>query len=930
MRHRSAPPKPAAPYRRRRWIAVLAVLAAIVAGAAGYLIAERRGLAERLVRMAIADAGLDPAVLTVAELDPGSAVVRNLRIGPAPGLIADEVILRYDPAALLERRIGTIALTGLRLPARLSGDGISVPALEPWLTATGLETSATASPGWAVDAITIRDSALEVSGVLTGRLGLDGTATLGAGGSLSAAITTAGSLGEPSRPPIDLSGTVEMAMAGDTLTGLDLALSAGTASLAGLQQPRLEVTGELSNGVVAVTASAVAPGVRATLEVTAGGTRGFEPASVRGSGTVTMADASILLGDGVEAGVNGRWQLGITPSELTVVPAAAARVVISAGDAPVRIDLPATGSPLLILGLGPDDNAARLSIPETKVTTGRRTLGLRALTATWPLAANAPIQVQAARLDFEDAPTWVPPLSLDARLTAGQGTAVTAAIADPDGRIEVMLDGTFDPKTSRFDGNVRTLAAGQPLGTTRRTLTLSGEWRMTADGEGIALTPVSPVTARLEGMTEDPVALEVAAQNTPALIATTTADGTGLLAAQVHRARIVSGSTAVLGGLAATLTGLAEPRLDASVLRLSLDGVEPWLAALVRGSLSAGATVDGGVVAFTAEARSDKGLRATLSGRHNPVAGTGRADIRVDPIRFRTGGRQPHDLYPPLRPVLAEVSGHLRVDGRVRWSGSRLDPDLLAAIEELSFRTEGIPVTGLSGRIRFNRLDPPGTPRGQRLTIDRIDPGIPLREVAVRFHLDRRGRPAIEGLEFRYLGGTVATNQVTIDPGTDRIETTVQLRGVTLQALIALGNLDDMSASGQITGTIPIRIEGRRFAIDHGRLAAAGPGVLAYRPDAPPAALQGAGEGASLMLRALENFHFSALSLDVDGQSGGAWRAVAHIAGHNPDLLDGQPFQFNINLTGDIEETIRAALFGADLPTRLEERLRRQQGVPAR
>ena len=91
----------------------------------------------------------------------------------------------------------------------------------------------------------------------------------------------------------------------------------------------------------------------------------------------------------------------------------------------------------------------------------------------------------------------------------------------------------------------------------------------------------------------------------------------------------------------------------------------------------------------------------------------------------------------------------------------------------------------------------------------------------------------------------------------------------------------------------------------NGELAATGPGVLRYASGAAPAALQAGGEGVDLLLQALENFHYEALRITLDGRTDAEMDIGLHLGGANPDLYDGHPIEFNLDLQGEFGNILR-------------------------
>jgi Dicarboxylate transport len=97
--------------------------------------------------------------------------------------------------------------------------------------------------------------------------------------------------------------------------------------------------------------------------------------------------------------------------------------------------------------------------------------------------------------------------------------------------------------------------------------------------------------------------------------------------------------------------------------------------------------------------------------------------------------------------------------------------------------------------------------------------------------------------------------------------------------------------------------------------------VLRYRSETAPAALQAGGQGVDLLLQALENFHYEALRITLDGRTDAAMDIGLHLGGANPDLYDGHPVEFNLDLEGELGNILRQGVASFQIPDRIRERM---------
>ncbi len=162
----------------------------------------------------------------------------------------------------------------------------------------------------------------------------------------------------------------------------------------------------------------------------------------------------------------------------------------------------------------------------------------------------------------------------------------------------------------------------------------------------------------------------------------------------------------------------------------------------------------------------------------------------------------------------------------------------------------------------------------------------------------------------------------TYRPG-EPLELNLEAQGLTVAELLEQVQVGGLGGTGALSGELPVRIENGEVIVEDGELQTQGPGWLHYRPEEPPAALQAGGQGVDLMLQALENFRYETLRITLDGRTDGEMDVGLHLSGANPELYDGYPVEFNLDLEGNLGALLRAGLQGYRLPGRIAERMER-------
>ncbi|MGM0584380.1 MAG: intermembrane phospholipid transport protein YdbH family protein, partial [Pseudomonadota bacterium] len=336
--------------------------------------------------------------------------------------------------------------------------------------------------------------------------------------------------------------------------------------------------------------------------------------------------------------------------------------------------------------------------------------------------------------------------------------------------------------------------------------------------------------------------------------------------------------------------------------------------------LTLAGTLDGEAVALSGTAAGAGGV--SLPVEVTADLGAGAAEARVGPgrVRFRPGGLQPA-AFSPRFAALRDVGGSVEVDGSLsKPAGGAASTRLRLRLYDLSASAGDAGAEGLSGELVFSSLSPLVSAGVQRLSARRLIAGVPLSDADLRFSVvpgrggaSIRIRRATAGLA----GGEVVLSDATWNTDAAVNAAEVAVRDVSIERLLRDWRIEGVGGTGRLSGMIPIRVGRNGISVEGGRLEADGPGVVRVNWGGARETLVGAGEQAELAVRALEDFRYEALSMGVDQAPGEALTLSVRLEGANPEVLDGHPFRFNVNLSGRLEPILEAVRqgrrIGADL-----------------
>ncbi|MEK6686720.1 MAG: YdbH domain-containing protein [Pseudomonadota bacterium] len=296
-----------------------------------------------------------------------------------------------------------------------------------------------------------------------------------------------------------------------------------------------------------------------------------------------------------------------------------------------------------------------------------------------------------------------------------------------------------------------------------------------------------------------------------------------------------------------------------------------------------------------------------FSGKHTFDSGNGMLKVEIAPLSFSPDSLQPAALSPVLAP-LEDVNGLVSASAQIQWckqgiSGGRGVVDL----QNVSFTHEAAKVNGLNATLNLSNLLPLNSRPQQIVTIRNIDPGIPLENLLVSYQIEGTDPPriALEKAHFSMMDGLLSLEPTVIDPASVRSNLMIRVDGIDLADFFELIQIEGLTGSGHLNGHIPITVEDNQITIKNSHLAAKAPGILRFKSEKAAQLLADAGEEMNLLLQAVQDFHYTELSLNLDKSATHDLIAKLSLLGNNPNVKDGQIFRLNIKLESNIDKILQ-------------------------
>lgn len=331
---------------------------------------------------------------------------------------------------------------------------------------------------------------------------------------------------------------------------------------------------------------------------------------------------------------------------------------------------------------------------------------------------------------------------------------------------------------------------------------------------------------------------------------------------------------------------------------------EPLLASLSL-DLGQGALTLEGPVRLAA---SDLTL-ANATGALDLATLSGEARLASGPVRFSPAGLQPRHISDRLRGFFTDASGTLEADARLALEAGEISGTASLAAQDFSFQTLSVSrVEGVTGRVEIDDLIALTSPPGQEVTIAHIDPGVPLADGIVRFELLGGPRARLESAIWPFAGGQLSVEPAIWSLASTRQELVVAAEAIELGDLIDILRVPELDAEGTVSGRFPIRFEAGGAYIENARFAADAKGGRLRYTGAIGEQAGAANETAALAFRALRDFNYTVLAVRLDGNLTGRIALGIDLEGHNPDVLSGTPFRFNITVDSELAQLIASGI----------------------
>ncbi len=165
----------------------------------------------------------------------------------------------------------------------------------------------------------------------------------------------------------------------------------------------------------------------------------------------------------------------------------------------------------------------------------------------------------------------------------------------------------------------------------------------------------------------------------------------------------------------------------------------------------------------------------------------------------------------------------------------------------------------------------------------------------------------VDSASMHILDGVFAVKPTTTDLSNKDHRVAVSVTGLDFGRLLAMIDQPGLSGSGRLDGTIPLALLHDGIEIKDAEFHSTIPGSLRYHTAGPAMA-----PTDNIALQALQDFRYDTLKISISYDPGGDYRIRMRLEGRNPELYNGYPIAFNLNLTGELPMMLRSQLLKGD------------------
>jgi|GEM_PF-4340583 len=323
----------------------------------------------------------------------------------------------------------------------------------------------------------------------------------------------------------------------------------------------------------------------------------------------------------------------------------------------------------------------------------------------------------------------------------------------------------------------------------------------------------------------------------------------------------------------------------------------------------------------------------SIVAEHSTANNSGNATFKMGELKLSPTGSRLSSYVSPLPFEADLLDGTINLDGNISW---QVDDNTLAWATTGQMRLQLTDLAGFADEIVFAGLTATSawdlhedwsvtTQTPFLLNIRELDPGIPLLNLQSTVTLDTASRTIhLESPQAQVFGGIASTDIIHIVLPEENSAATpgevfiVEINAIDLAQVLSLSAYQQVGATGIISGTLPVRLQGLTPLIEGGQLTASQQGgSIRYDQGSDTTGNQ----SLDLVYQALEHYQYDTLSAGVDFDQLGELVLSLQMQGQSPNVGQGQRINLNLNISDNIPALLQSLQAADNITERLQDLL---------
>lgn len=252
------------------------------------------------------------------------------------------------------------------------------------------------------------------------------------------------------------------------------------------------------------------------------------------------------------------------------------------------------------------------------------------------------------------------------------------------------------------------------------------------------------------------------------------------------------------------------------------------------------------------------------------------------------------------------------------WENAVYSNRLELAAADIDLRLQGIKLRNSSIRVSSSDLV------ARSLLIESSIPLLVLANDMEATDIDLAARWQnglyVDRADWSIFGGAVKMKPVFLDLSGKTNVVELKVNDINLDNVLQMLDQEGLKGSGRLSGTIPLQFSQDGIAVNGGFLKSDTKGTLSYTlGDVSAPQLD------NIALQALQDFRYDALDVELNYETSGNYTIRSRIEGRNPQLYDGYPIAFNVNLSGTLPGLLRASLITGDFHSEILKQIQQEK-----